>query len=151
MDRDKRENTHTVPKGCGVGVKMDFNVSRKETRYLPSGNVQVLMSSAYDLFPVLSDDGITILDVEILNDDRTELLDRAMWAAIKQYGLDPLNPTDGNQYEGVIHGETSVVALVSQIYNNVIEEGTGVTVTYETYIANGREYLTPRVMLTNAV
>lgn len=132
-------------------VNMDLSVSRKETRYLPSGNVQVLMSSVYDLYPVVAEDGLTILDVEILDDDRMELLDRAMWAAIKQYGVDPLNLTDGNQYEEVIHGETSIVALMSQIYNNVIKEGTGVTVTFETYIADGREYLTPHVMLTNAV
>lgn len=130
---------------------MDLKVSRKETRYLPSGNVLVLMSSVYDLYPVFAEDGLTILDVEVIDDERTELLDRAMWAAVKQYGLDPLNLTDGNQYEEVILGDTSVVALMAQIYANVVEEGIGVTVTFESYIANGREYLTPHVMLTNAV
>ena len=130
---------------------MDLDISRKETRYLPGGNEQVLMSSVYDLYPVLSEDGLTIMDVEMLDDDRTELLDRAMWAAVKQYGLDPVNPTDGNQYEEVILGDTSVVALMSQIYANVTAEGTGVTVSFETYVSNGREYLTPRVILTNAV
>ena len=111
---------------------MDLKVSRKETRYLPSGNVLVLMSSVYDLYPVFAEDGLTILDVEVIDDERTGL-------------------TDGNQYEEVILGDTSVVALMAQIYANVVEEGIGVTVTFESYIANGREYLTPHVMLTNAV
>ena len=130
---------------------MDLVVSRKETRYLPIGNVMVLMSSVYDVYPILSDDGLTIEDVEFLDGEREELLDRAMWAAVKQYGLDPLNSNDGNQYEEVLLGEVSDVALMAQIYNNVSQEGTGVTVTFEAYVANGREYLTPHVMLTNAV
>ena len=130
---------------------MDINVSRKETRYLKQGAVQVLMSNVFDLYPEFDSTGLVIEDVDIITDTRTELLDRAMWAALKQYGLDPKNITDGNQYEECLLGEITYIALTAQIYANVMAVGTGVTVTFTTSISNGREYLVPTVMLTNAV
>lgn len=126
---------------------MDVKVSRKETRYQPSGAVDVLMSDITDFFPVLDGDDIT--DIEMLDDDRDELLDRGMWAAFKQLNLDPLFLDDGNQWEECILGEISVVVLMAQIKASVAEEGSGVQVLFGTEIVGNKEYLTVEVYLSN--
>lgn len=126
---------------------MDVKVSRKETRYQPQGLVEVLMSDVTDLFPVL--DGDVITDIEMLDGDREELLDRAMWAVFKQYGNDPLDLTDGNQYEECILGEISPLVLMTEISASVLEEGAGVQEEYSSSTVDGKDYLTVTVRLTN--
>jgi hypothetical protein len=128
---------------------VDVKVSRKETRYQPTGAVDVLMSDVTDFFPVFDGDKIT--DIEILDNYREELLDRAMWAAFKQLGLDPLDTGDGNQWEECILGEVSVVALMAQITANVAEEGVGVQVSFETSTVEGKDYLVVNIFLSNTV
>ena len=126
---------------------MDVKVSRKETRYQPQGLVEVLMSDVTDLFPVL--DGDVITDIEMLDGDREELLDRAMWAVFKQYGNDPLDLTDGSQYEECILGEISPLVLMTEISASVLEEGAGVQEEYSSSTVDGKDYLTVTVRLTN--
>ena len=128
-------------------------MSRKETRFIPgSGGIDVLMSGVFDLYPLRDDvDPNCITGIEILDEARSELLDRAMWAVVKQKGNDPLNTADGNDYEGVLLGESSVVVLISQIQASVLVEGPGVQASYSTTVANGKEYLAVSVSLTNSV
>jgi hypothetical protein len=90
---------------------MDIKVSRKETRIFPDGPKEVLVDNVFDLYPVFGDDPLydgldnisdldrknMIMDVEILDGDRIELLDRAMFALVKQRGMDPVEPQDGVQ------------------------------------------------------
>ncbi len=127
---------------------MDVKTSRKETRYQPgSGSVEVLMDNISDLYPIYSDsDENEIADVEILDDEREELLDRAMWAVLKQLGGDPLSPLDGNPIEECILGEVSAIVLISKITANVLAVGPGVQISYSTSIVDGKEYLS--ILLT---
>jgi hypothetical protein len=130
---------------------MDAKTSRKETRYQPSGTVEVLMDNITDFYPVFStDDPNCIENIEMLDGDRVELLDRAMWAVLKQRGNDPLDSTDGNQTEECLMGEISAVALISQITASVLEEGPGVQATFSTSVSDGKEYLTVTVVLVPA-
>jgi hypothetical protein len=75
---------------------MDVKVSRKETRMMPDGPAEVLLSNVFDVFPVFADEArfdgydftgqdraYLLADVEILDDPRDELLDRAMFALVK--------------------------------------------------------------------
>jgi hypothetical protein len=121
---------------------MDVKTSRKETRYQASGSVEVLMDNITDLYPVYSaSDANKITNVEILDDSRLELLDRAMWAVLKQLGNDPLNPDDGNPIEECILGEVSAIVLITKIAANVLAVGPGVQIDYSTSIVDGKEYL----------
>ena len=131
---------------------MDIRVSRKVQRYQPSGTVDVLVSNISDLYPVFSlEDPNLITNIEMLDDDREELLDRGMWASMKQRGLDPLNTLDGNQYEECILGDISPVVLTMQIMMSVMKVGPGVQVSFETYTSGGKEMLSVVVSLTNSV
>jgi hypothetical protein len=131
---------------------MDIKVSRKETRYQPQGLVEVLMSSITDFYPVFDPlDEDVIADVGMLDDERTELLDRGMWAVMKQRGNDPLDAMDGNQIEECILGEVSPVVLMSQIIASVLDAGPGVKADFTSTQSNGKEYLTVSIMLTNTV
>jgi hypothetical protein len=125
---------------------MDFKVSRKETRLQPEGPVEVLVSSVFDLYPVFASDETfahrdlltaqdledaenLIVDVEILDDDREERLDRAMFALVKQRGMDPIEPDDGIQWAEAIIGEVISPVIIQQARRAVSEEGLGVRVT----------------------
>jgi len=132
---------------------MDVKVSRKEYRLQPGspGGVEVLMSDIFDLYPVFSaSDPDLIEDIEILDDPRVELLDRAMFAVIKQRGGDPLSLQDGSQWEEALLGEISVTTLLTQVHAAVLQEGPGVQSNFSTSVANGREYLSVNVSLTNS-
>jgi hypothetical protein len=130
---------------------MDVKVSRKEARYQPgTGGVEVLMSNIFDMYPVFGDstNENLITDIETISGDRVELLDRAMWAVVKQRGNDPLDETDGSQWAEAILGEVSVATLLTQVHAEVLEEGPGVKDTYTTSIVDGKEYLVVDVSLT---
>jgi hypothetical protein len=145
---------------------MDFKVSRKEARLLPSGPAEVLVDNVFDLYPVFGDDKrylgseyletLTseerrnlITDIEVLDDDREELLDRAMWAVVKQRGGDPVEPDDGNQWAEAVLGEVITPAIIQQVNASVGEEGPGVRVIPDTVLNNGKENLIFRVGLTD--
>jgi len=132
---------------------MDARTSRKETREQPGrGTVDVLMDNITDLYPVFADgDELLIMDIEILDDDRDELLDRAMFAVMKQRGADPTDPADGNQIEECIMGEITPLELIGQITASVLEAGPGVQASYSTSEADGKEYLTVALTLVPAV
>jgi hypothetical protein len=146
---------------------MDVKVSRKETRLQPDGPVEVLVSNIFDLYPVFAADSrflygdlITgqdredldnlIVDVEMLDDDRDELLDRSMFALVKQRGLDPVEPQDGVQWAEAVLGEIPAPAIVQQVHASVSEEGPGVRAIPGTVVSNGKENLVFKIELTNA-
>jgi hypothetical protein len=146
---------------------MDVKVSRKETRFQPDGPVEVLVSNIFDLYPIFGDDKrftcldqLTgqdridmknlIVDVEILDDERTELLDRSMFAAVKQRGQDPIDPGDGIQWAEAVMGEVPAPVIMTQIQKAINAEGPGVRVIFNTVKNSGKEYLTFKIELTNA-
>ena len=131
---------------------MDVKVSRKETRTMPEGLVDVLVSNICDFYPVFDvSDPNLITDIEILTDSRQELLDRAMFAVMKQKGNDPVDPEDGIDWSDAIIGDVSVPLVIQQINSAVMKEGPGVKVTPETVRNGQNENVIFKVELTNAV
>jgi hypothetical protein len=150
---------------------MDVKVSRKEARMQPEGPVEVLVDNIFDLYPIYADDPRydgqdifigqervseqdrknIIMDIEILNGDRAELLDRAMFALVKQRGVDPVEPQDGIQWAEAVIGEVIAPVIVQQVHASVSEEGPGVRAVPGTVINNGRENLVFKIELTNAL
>jgi hypothetical protein len=150
---------------------MDVKVSRKETRMQPEGPVEVLVDNIFDLYPIFADDPRydgqdfyighdrvseqerknIIMDVETLDGERVELLDRAMFALVKQRGMDPVEPQDGVQWSEAVIGEVIAPVVVQQVHLSVSEEGPGVRAVPGTVINNGKENLVFKIELTNAV
>jgi len=113
---------------------MDFKVSRKEQRFQPRGPVMELVDDVFDLY-IITDapgghvtNGRVIYDIEILNDAAEEQLDRAMFAIVKQRGLDPIEPTSGIQWAENILGEVPSAIVLRQIQDAVQAEGPGVQI-----------------------
>jgi hypothetical protein len=147
---------------------MDVKVSRKETRLQPDGPVEVLVSNIFDFYPVFGSDerfvyqdrltgqdredlDNLIVDVETLDDDRQELLDRAMFALVKQRGQDPVEPQDGIQWAEAVIGEVISPVIVQQVHVSVSEEGPGVRAVPGTIVNKGKENLVFKIELTNAL
>jgi hypothetical protein len=150
---------------------MDIKVSRKETRMQPEGPVEVLADNIFDLYLICADDPRydgqdiyigqdrvseqdrknLIMDVEIIDGDREELLDRGMWALVKQRGGDPVEPGDGNQWAEAVIGEVIAPVIIQQVHTSVSEEGPGVRAVPGTTVHNGKENLIFKVELTNTI
>ena len=131
---------------------MDIKISVKERRLQPDGPVDVLLDNIFDLYPVFDpEDGNRITDIEVLDDDREELLDRAMFAVVKQRGLDPIEPEDGNQWEEYLLGEVEAPTVMQQVMTAVAREGPGVRIVPETVQSGGTSYTVFNIKLTNAV
>jgi hypothetical protein len=150
---------------------MDVKVSRKETRMQPEGPIEVLVDNVFDLYPVYADDPRydgqdiyighdrlleqdrknLIMDVETIDGDREELLDRGMWALVKQRGGDPVEPDDGTQWAEAVIGEVIAPVIIQQVHASVSEEGPGVRAVPGTVVNNGKENLIFKVELTNAM
>jgi hypothetical protein len=127
---------------------MDLKVSRREQRAQPDGPVDVLIDNTCELYPLFDDDDPDlIVDVEFLDDPRQELLDRAMFALVKQRGLDPLAPLDGVQWAEHIVGEVSAPVILHQIAAAVSREGAGVRVTPSAMQRGGVSYTTFKIEL----
>lgn len=144
---------------------MDYKISKKARRYQPDGPVDVLVSNVCDLYPIFADDpkfadtviyeghgdrSDVIMDVEMLDDERDELLDRAMFAVMKQRGGDPVEPSDGIQWAEAVLGDILPPVIMQQVSAAVSEEGTGVRVTPSITKNGVKESLTFKVELTNA-
>ena len=132
---------------------MDMKVSRKEARYQPQGLVEVLVDDVFDIYPVYGNpfDRNLITDIEILDNPNTELLDRAMFAVVKQRGLDPTEPLDGIQWAETISGEVPVPLLLSQVVDAVSREGPGVRITPSIVMRSGKPVTNFIVELTSPV
>jgi hypothetical protein len=147
---------------------VDLKVSRKETRLQPGGVAEVLVSNIFDLYPVFGNDerfawhdqltiqdredlANLIVDAEILDGDREELLDRAMWAVVKQRGADPVEPEDGIPWAEAVLEEVPAPVIMQQVHRSVAEEGPGVRAAAGTVKRGSKETLNFTVTLTNAV
>lgn len=125
---------------------MDFKVSRREQRLQPGGPAEVLLDNTCDLYPVFDEtDPDLIVDVEILDGDRTELLDRAMFAMVKQRGLDPLEAGDGVQWAEYVIGEIAAPVILRQVVSAVGREGPGVRVSVDTVRSGGASHTTFKI------
>ena len=128
---------------------MDIKVSNKVTRYQPDGLVEELKNSIFDVYPSLLPDGLGIADVEVLDGEAEEALDRAMFACVRQKGLDPVNVDEGIEWEETITGEVPFTATMSSIQEAVLTEGQGIQVSFSTATdSRGRAYLTFTLGLT---
>jgi hypothetical protein len=131
---------------------MDLKTSAKERRLQPDGPVDVLLDNIFDLYPVFDpEDENCIADIEVLDDEREELLDRSMFAVIKQRGLDPTEPEDGCQWEEYLLGEVAAPVVMQQVMAAVSREGPGVRIVPETVQDGEASYTAFTVKLTNAV
>jgi hypothetical protein len=127
---------------------MDLRVSLKETRIQPSGPVDVLVSDVFDLYPIYgSVDPNLITDVEVLDNDDAELLDRALSGTVWQRGQDPLAPEEGIQWAEAVIGEVPAPVIIGQLQDAVNKEGPGVNITYDTVTDGSRSYMTYRLDL----
>jgi hypothetical protein len=117
----------------------------------PGGAVEILMDNVCELYPIFDeDDPGLIVDVEVVDDDGAELLDRAMFSFVKQRGLDPLDPQDGVQWAEHIIGEVAAPIILGQVVSAASREGPGVRVTTDTVYSNGAARATFTVSLTGA-
>jgi hypothetical protein len=129
---------------------MDLKVSRKETRLQPDGAVEVLVSNIFDIYPVFDkNDPNLITDIDVIDGDREEQLDRAMWAAAMQKGQDPLDTGDGIQWAESLVGEVPTPVLMAQVANAVQAEGPGVRASFESVGLKNNMFI--HIDLTNAV
>jgi hypothetical protein len=148
---------------------MDFKVSKKETRYQPEGQVDVVLDNICDLYPIFADgQGYAdteivvngkpvnravrknlIMDVEMLDDEQSELLDRATFAMMKQQGQDPVEPSDGIPWAEAVLGEFPPAALQRRIQGAIDEEGGLVSVKQDFVNAGGKSYMTFKLSLTS--
>jgi hypothetical protein len=130
---------------------VDVKVSNKERRLQPDGPVEVLIDGVFDLHPVFGDpeDENLITDIEILDDAREELLDRAAFAVVKQRGLDPIEPLDGVQWEEYLLDETPAPVILQQVAAAVAREGPGVQIEPEVVQNGAQSYTIFHVKLTN--
>ena len=149
---------------------MDVKVSRKERRTYKDGPVEVLLDNACDFFPLFADDPRyinqkifigqkkitstedrqnTIVDIETLDDDRAERLDRAMFALMKQRGADPVELSDGVQWAEAVLGEVQPSLILQQAQRSVAEEGAGVRAEAYTVKNGNKETLAFKINLTN--
>jgi hypothetical protein len=130
---------------------MDAKISLKERRLLPEGPADVLTGGVFDLYPVFSrEDPDLITGIEVIDGEKEELLDRAMFAVVKQRGLDPVDPADGNQWEEYLVGEIPAPVLIQQIISSASRAGAGVRVTPEAVQSGGAPYTVFTVKLTGA-
>ncbi len=109
---------------------MDVKVSKKEKIYQPDGIAMVLKDHIFDLFPIYGNplDQNIVTDIEILDGEEEERLDRATFSVIKQRGLDPLELQDGIPWAETVLGEVPAVITLAIIKQAVIQEGPGVSV-----------------------
>jgi hypothetical protein len=108
---------------------------------------EVLLDNTFDIYPAYSpDDPNLITGAAVLDDDRAELIERAMLAVVKQRGGDPLAANEGIQWAEYALEEAPLPAILLQVSEAVQAEGPGVKVTTETL--NG--YTSFVVSLTNS-
>lgn len=133
---------------------MDFKTSRKEIvpQPVPGTLVEVLMPDVFDLYPVYDGtDASLIVDVEIINDDRDELLDRSMFATVRQRGIDPIRPGEGIQWAEAVLEEVSVPAIMGQLNAAIQAQGPGVQIDFKTAAGQeGQTFFTFGLSLTNS-
>jgi hypothetical protein len=133
---------------------VDLKTSRKEIMPQPQPGTMVerLVSDVFDLFPVFdANDPTLLIDAEILDDDRTELLDRALFGCVRQRGQDPVFPDQGIQWAEAVLEEISAPALMGQLNASVQEDGPGVQINFNSeQDGQGRTYFNFALGLTGA-
>ena len=124
---------------------MDVKVYQKEEVKQPEGTIEVFKPSIIDMIPIetVTEEGTTIVNFEVLEDDSKELLEQqCALATIFQRGLDPLDLEDGIQWSETLLGEVTPIQLIDQIQSAVAAVTTSVIVEFDTVKdINGNELL----------
>jgi hypothetical protein len=131
---------------------VDVKVSKKEKRWQPDGVAEVLVDDVFDLYPVFGSfvDPNMITDIEMLDGTKEELLDRALFAVIKQRGEDPLLVADGVPWSEAILNELPTAVLLETIVRSVAEEGPLAVVEPIVGQVNGKSTLSIKVSIKDA-
>ena len=112
---------------------MDFKVSKKETRYQPSGAVDVLVTDVFDIYPKFdSEDPNILIDCELVEEDE-EIMQGALLATIRQRGVDPIEPFRGVRWAQVLVGEIPGEALITDINIEAKRTSVYVSILFDTY------------------
>lgn len=121
---------------------MDVKFSQKERRLQKGELVDIFVNDVFDMYPIMAEDGVTILNVETY-EGQLETQQAATFAALKQKGSDPLSPNTGVRWEEVILGELPPDVLITDIREAVASSATTASVVFGTIIDNeGNSYLT---------
>lgn len=121
---------------------MTFKVSKKETRYQPSGVFDVLVDDVFDIYPQFSsEDENEIIGADMIEDDE-ETMQSALIAVLRQRGVDPIEPLRGVRWSQSLIGELPGEALITDINVEAKRASVYVSVFFETYRdENGETYL----------
>jgi hypothetical protein len=120
---------------------MDFRINNREKRFSVDGAGEVMLDNSCELYPIFDEeDDNLIVDVEVVDGETAELLDRAAFAMVKQRGMDPIDPNDGVQWAEYSIGEVSAPVILAQIASAVGAEGPGVKVDTGSVYMNGEQY-----------
>ena len=95
---------------------MDTLIYLKERVLQPSGAVDVYVDDVFDFHA--TSEGNVITGVETV-EGTEELKQQAMFAALKQYGSDPVSPTDGVQWAEAVIGEVASSVVMYQVQTAV--------------------------------
>ena len=122
---------------------MDFKVYTKQTAYQPDESGQeVLKDNIIDIIPQFNQEDTVLLTTEIV-EGREETIQACCLSCIYQYGLDPLDLTDGVRWSEVLLEEISAITLMSDLTNAVSKVSQNASVTFGTAIgADGESYMT---------
>lgn len=121
---------------------MTFKVSKKETRYQPSGVFDVLVDDVFDIYPQFSsEDENEIIGADMIEDDE-ETMQSALISVLRQRGVDPIEPLRGVRWSQSLIGELPGEALITDINVEAKRASVYVSVFFETYRdENGETYL----------
>lgn len=121
---------------------MDVAFSQKESRMQKGELVDVLVNDVFDMYPIMAEDGLTILSVRTV-EGYEEIQQSATFAAIKQKGSDPLSPESGVRWEEAMLGEVPPEAVIADIRDAVASVSTSASVEFSTVTSSeGVPYLT---------
>lgn len=126
---------------------MDLRVHLKENLNYTEGEPHSEQNgqSIIDLYPVYSEDGLSVTDAEIL-EGSAETYQECLLNTLYQRGLDPVEPDSGVRWSEVLLEEISAITFMNDITIAVEEVSLAATVTFDTAVAeNGESYLTYRI------
>lgn len=121
---------------------MDCKISKKERRVQKGETIDVYVDGIFDKYPILAEDGVTVLDVETV-DNMVEIQQAALFASLKQKGRDPLSPDVGVRWEETLVDEVPPEVLMTDIREAVSGVSTAAQVIFGTVTdREGNSYLT---------
>ena len=98
---------------------MDALIYLKETVLQPSGAVDKYVDDVFDFHVTTDSDDASVITGAETVEGTEELKQQAMFAALKQYGSDPVSLTDGVQWAEAVFGEVASSVVMYQVQSAV--------------------------------